>query len=117
MFSEVSRSRYVTTSTSGFRRLDRALGRVDLRRAERVERVGDLPLQVRLVDDVGVDDPERADARGGEVERRRRAEAARADQQDARVEQLELALLADLGDQQVARVAGAPLRATASAAS
>ena len=63
-------------------RLDRALRRVDLRRAERVERVRDLPLQVRLVDDVGVDDPERADAGRGEVERRGRAEAAGADQED-----------------------------------
>ena len=69
----------------------------------------DLALEVRLVDDVGVDDAERADARGREVERRRRAEAAGADQQDARVEQLQLALLADLGDQQVPRVAAALL--------
>ena len=65
----------------------------------------DLPLEVRLVDDVRVHDPERADARGGEVERGRGAEAARADQQHARVEQPQLALLADLGDQQVAAVA------------
>ena len=65
----------------------------------------DLALEVRLVDDVVVDDPERADAGGGEVERRGRAEAAGADQQDARVEQPQLALLADLRDQQVAAVA------------
>ena len=69
----------------------------------------DLPLQVRLVDDVGVDDPELADPRGGEVERGGRAETAGADQEDLRVEQLLLALLADLGDQQVARVARPPL--------
>ena len=53
----------------GVQALDRALRGVDLRRAERVERVRDLPLQVRLVDDVGVDDPERADAGRREVER------------------------------------------------
>ena len=75
----------------GVERGDRALRRVDLRCAERVERVDDLPLQVRLVDDVRVDDPERADAGRREVERRRRAEPARADQQHARVEQLQLA--------------------------
>ena len=116
MFSEVRRSRYVIDLDVGIERVDRALRGVDLRRAERVERVGDLALEVRLVDDVGVDDPERADPGGGEVERGGRAEAAGADQQDPRVEQLELALLADLGDQQVARVAGALLRARGSAA-
>ena len=100
----------MTTSTSGLSASIARFGRVDLRRAERVERVRDLPLQVRLVDDVGVDDPDRADAGRSEVERRRRAEAAGADQEDPRVEQLQLALLADLGDQQVARVAGALLR-------
>src|SRR6185312_10720335 len=41
----------------------------------------------------------------------RRAEAARPDQQDARVEQPQLALLADLGDQQMAAVARRTLRA------
>ncbi len=105
MFSEVSRSRNGTTSTSGLSASIVPARRVGLRLAERVGRVGDLALEVRLVDDVGVDDPERADAGGGEVERGGRAEAAGADQQDARVEQLQLALLADLGDQQVAAVA------------
>ena len=70
----------------------------------------DLALEVRLVDDVGVDDPERADARGGEVERRGRAEPAGADEEDARVEDALLAVLADLGDQQVTAVARALLR-------
>ena len=77
----------------------------------------DLALEVRLVDDVGVDDPEAADARRREVERRGRAEAAGADQQHLRVEQLQLALLADLGDQQVARVAAALLGREACAGS
>ena len=71
----------------------------------------DLALEVRVVDDVGIDDAERADARRREVERRGRAEPAGADQEHARVEQLLLPLLADLGDQDVARVAGALLRA------
>ncbi len=90
-------------------RLDRPLRRVDLRLAEALGRVDDLPLEVRVVDDVGVDDPERPDARRCEVERRGRAEAAGADEEDARLEQPLLAFLADLGDQQVARVAR-PLR-------
>jgi hypothetical protein len=49
------------------------------------------------------------DACGGEIEGSGRAEAARADQEHARVEQLQLPFLADLGDQQVAAVAGALL--------
>jgi hypothetical protein len=69
-----------------------------------------MALQVRLVDDVGVDDADMPDARGREVERRRGAEAARAEQQDLRVEQLQLSRLADLGDQCVTRVARALLR-------
>ena len=68
----------------------------------------DLALQVGVVDDVCVDDPERADAGRGEVERRGRAEPAGADQERAGREQPLLARLADLRDQQVAGVA-APL--------
>ena len=68
----------------------------------------DLPLQVRFVDDVGVDDAERPDAGGGEVERCGRAEAAGADQEHPAAEQPFLADLADLRDQEVPRVA-APL--------
>ena len=67
----------------------------------------DLALQVRVVDDVGVDDAERADAGCGEVERRRRAEPAGADEEHAAAEQPLLAGLADLGDQQMPRVAAA----------
>ena len=84
---------------------DRRLGRVDLRRADRLRRVDDLALQVGEVDLVVVDDAERADARGGEVERGRGAEPAGAEQQHLGVEQLGLALGADLGEQDVAAVA------------
>ena len=94
----------------GVERLERPLRGADLRLAEPVGRVHDLALQVRLVDDVGVDDAERADAGGCEVERRGRAEPAGADEQDARVEQALLPFLADLGDEQVAAVARALLR-------
>src|SRR4029077_14806540 len=44
------------------------------------------------------------DARGGEIEAGRAAEAARADQEHARLEQLQLSLDADLWDQQVPAV-------------
>ena len=71
--------------------------------------VEDLALQVGGVDDVHVDDADRAHPGRGQVERGRRAEAARAEQEDLRLEQLWLARLADLGEQQVALVAVALL--------
>jgi hypothetical protein len=46
----------------GVQRLDRALGRLGVGLAEPLGRVDDLPLEVRLVDDVVVDDAQRADA-------------------------------------------------------
>src|SRR5207247_7742057 len=47
--------------------LDRALGGIDLRLAERLGRVDDLALQVRLVYDIRVDDSDAADTGRGEV--------------------------------------------------
>ena len=109
MFEASRRVLNFSTSTSGFSVLDRALGRVDLGRADAVGRVDDLALEVGDVDHVVVDDAELADAGGRQVERGRRAEPAGAEQQHLRVEQLELALDADLRQQHVARVAAALL--------
>ena len=81
------------------------LRRVDLAVADAVHVVEDLALEVGLVDHVHVDDAERADASGSQVQGSRRAEAAGAEQQDLGVEQLLLAGLADLGQEQVALVA------------
>ena len=67
--------------------------------------VDDLALQVRLVDDVVVDDAERADAGGGEVEQRRAAEAARADDEHLGVLEPLLAGHADVRDDEVPAVA------------
>ncbi len=67
-----------------------------------------LSLEVRLVDDVVVHDPEPSDARGRQVESRRGAEPAGADEEDARLQHPLLPRLADLRDQQVPAVA-APL--------
>ena len=89
----------------GVEHRQRLLGRVDLAVADAVDVVQDLALQVGGVDLVHVDDADRADAGGGEVERGRRAEPAGTEQQHLRVEQLLLALDADLGQQQVALVA------------
>ena len=83
-------------------RLARAL---HLRRADAVGRVDDLPLQVGEADHVVVDDADRADPGGGEIERHRRAEPAGADDQHARRLEALLAGAADLGEHDVARVA------------
>ena len=55
----------------GVQRDDRLLRRVDLAVADAVEVVEDLALQVGGVDLVHVDDADRADSGGGEVQRRR----------------------------------------------
>ncbi len=68
--------------------------------------VDDLALQVGFVDDVEVDQADGADAGGGEIERERRAEAAGADAEDLRGLELLLAFHADLGQDEVAGVAG-----------
>ena len=88
---------------------DGLLRRVDLAVADAVHVVQDLALQVRLVDHVHVDDAEGAHTGGGQVERRGAAEATGTEEQDLGVEQLELAVDVDLGEQDVALVAVALL--------
>ena len=78
----------------------RELRAADVRRA-----VQDLALQVAEVDDVEVDEAERADAGGREVHRDGRAEAAGADAEHLRGLQLALPLDADLRHDQVPAVA------------
>jgi hypothetical protein len=75
------------------------LGPVDVRLP-----VDDLALQVRLVDDVVVDDAERPDTRGRQVEQRGAAEASGADDQDLGVLETLLAGHADVRDDQVTAV-------------
>ena len=94
-----------TTSTSGLSASIAIFAECGLRHPDPVGVVDHLALEVRLVDDVVVDDAERAHAGRGQVQRGRRAEPAGAEQQHLRVEQLELALDPDLGEQGVARVA------------
>ena len=83
--------------------------RLRLRHADALGIVEHLALQVRLVDHVVVHDAQPAHARRGQVEPRRRAQPAGADEQYLRLEQLRLARLADFGDQQMPAVA-VPLR-------
>src|SRR2546423_7584695 len=64
---------------------DAGLCELDLAAADVGLRVEDLPVEVRELDAVEVDDAQVADAHGGEVERRVRADAAEAEQADAGV--------------------------------
>ena len=80
-------------------------GAVDLERADAVGCVHDLPLQIGQIDPVGIGDPEGSDPGGREIEQQRRAEAAGADDEDARGEQPDLPLLADLVEDQMAGIA------------
>ena len=66
----------------------------------------DLAVQIRQLDDIAVDEAERMDAKGGEVERCRGAEAAEADDQDARGGDGRLAADGDGREERLAVVAG-----------
>ena len=91
----------------GIQGLERLLRRGDLRLADAIGVVKDLPLQVGEVDHIGVDDAKRTDAGRGEVIRRRRSEATRSDEEHFAVQKLLLTRLADFRDKKVTRV---PLR-------
>ena len=101
---------WVTTSTFGLCASSVSFADCDLRLPDVVGLVKDLALQVRAVDDVEVDDADRADAGEREVERDRRAEATGADDEHARFDDLALPGAADLGHDQVAAVAFHHLR-------
>ena len=89
----------------GIDRLQLFLRRLQLGPAHVGREVQDLALEVALVDDVEVDQPDGAHARRRQVQTERRAEAARADQEHARRFQPLLPDLADLGDDEVPAVA------------
>ena len=80
------------------------LGGVDLALADALEVVENLALEVGRIDDVHVDDADRPDAGGGEVQGGGGAEAAGAEQQHLGVEQLQLTFDVDLGQEEVALV-------------
>ena len=66
----------------------------------------DLALQIRLLDDVVVDDADRADAGRGQVQQRGCAETPRADHQHPRVLQPLLPVDTQIGDDEMTAVAG-----------
>ena len=105
MLSTVSRSAIRHHRHVRVQRGDRVARGLDLRAADVRRPVEHLALEVRQVHDVVVDDAERADARRGEVERGRRPEAPRADQEHLRAEQRLLPRLAHLRQHEVTAVA------------
>ena len=65
----------------------------------------DLPLEVRELDAVKIDDSELADSRRGQVQGHRRTEASRSDAKHAGVRDFFLALHSDFGQNEMPRVA------------
>src|SRR2546428_11566029 len=84
---------------------DALLRDVDLLAADVFRPVQHLALQVRLVDDVEVDDPETADAGGAEVLGERHAESPGADDQGGRLLEFQLPRHADFGQDQMPGIA------------
>ena len=84
---------------------DHRSGAVDLRRPDVGRRMDHLALQVRERHRVVVDDPDGADAGGGEIEQRRRAEPTRTDHQHPRALERVLPGPADLVQHDVAGIA------------
>ena len=86
-------------------RLQLVRGRIEFLAPHVGGRMDDLPLQVGVVDYVEVDQAERAHPRRGQIKSQRRTEPARADAQHLRRFDLLLPLHADLGHDQMPRVA------------
>ena len=84
---------------------DRVFGAVQLLASDIGLAVHDLPLEVRLVHDVVVDEPVRPDPGGREVHRNRRAEPACADAEHLRILHASLPVHRDVGDDQMPGVA------------
>ena len=89
----------------GIERVDSLRGGVDLAPADIRRGVDDLALQIGQRDDVVIDHAERADAGGGKIHQRRRAEAAGADHQHGSLLQRRLTGAADFAQHDVAGVA------------
>ena len=104
-FDESSRMACGSTRQYGLISRSRSIAASSLGRPTSDCAVEHLALQVGLVDPVELDQPQPADAGGGEIERQRRAQPAGADQQHPRALEPLLALDPHLGDDQVAAVA------------
>jgi len=102
---------------AGIHRDQPSLRRLDLQRADVLERIEDLPRQVRFVDAIEVVQHEPADAARREIERRGTAEPAQADDEHAGAAKLRLTFGADVSERDLPRVPlahGAPPRSSSS---
>src|SRR5690625_3300885 len=89
----------------GIDRLQAGAGTLDLGASHIGGRVDDLPLPVGKVDMIVIDNPQRADTAGGQIQKNGGAEAARANHRHPRLHQAPLSFVADLGHDQLTRVA------------
>src|ERR1700742_2481543 len=80
-------------------------GAVELRPSDVVRAVEDLPVQIRGLDFVEVDEADPADAGGGEIERRGAAEPTGADDEHGAAPKLLLPFLSELREDLLTRVA------------
>ena len=78
---------------------------VELALADGARAVKHLALQICCIDDIEVDEAERADAGGREIERDGRAEPAHAHEQHTRALELLLPLEPDLGEDEMPAIA------------
>src|SRR5579864_8161400 len=108
-FSDVMRSLYVTTSTSGFSASSVFFAESAFHSPSRSVECAIWRCRFEASTRSSSTMPSRPTP-ASKIKARRTAEAAGADQEHARLEQLELALDADLGDEQVAAVARALCR-------
>src|SRR4030095_5057969 len=76
----------------------------DFRRSDRGRPVKDLPLQVRLIDDVVVDQSNRAHAGSGKIDASRGAQSSSSNQENFALQKFELSRFADLWNSQMAAV-------------
>src|SRR5581483_453483 len=88
----------------GIERLDGLTGGFGLVLTYALGIMQNLALQIAIIDDIGINNAKRSHARRGQIIGRRRSQAAGADQQYPRVEQLKLSLLAHFRDEQVTAI-------------
>ena len=85
-------------------RLNRFPGAGDLQRAHAVGVMNDLTLQVGNIDRIEIDDPKGANTGRRQIKQYWRPQPAGADDQDSGLQQFELTFLADLVEDDVARI-------------
>ncbi len=102
----VGRQRHVVDLDGDLRveRIEPVAGRLQLRATDIWGSVDNLALEIAVVNDIEVDDPDAPDAGRGQIQRHRRAETASTDAQHTGRLELQLPVHADLGHDEVATV-------------